>query len=43
MVNDGFAPPGTIVELEVTDAYPSDLVGRIVGPVGAPGVVPAAA
>jgi ribosomal protein S12 methylthiotransferase len=43
LINDGFAPPGTIVELEVTDAYPSDLVGRIVGPVGAPGVVPAAA
>ena len=43
LINDGFAPPGALVELEVTDAYPSDLVGRIVGPVGAPGVVPAAA
>ncbi|KAB2962370.1 MAG: 30S ribosomal protein S12 methylthiotransferase RimO [Thermoanaerobaculia bacterium] len=43
LINDGFAPVGTIAEVEITDAYPSDLVGRIVGPAGAPGVVPAAA
>ena len=43
LINDGLAPPGTIAEVEITDAFPSDLVGRVVGPVGAPGVVPAAA
>jgi ribosomal protein S12 methylthiotransferase len=42
LINDGFAPAGTIAEVEMTDAFPSDLVGRIVGPVGAPGLVPAA-
>ena len=42
LINDGLAPPGTIAEVEITDAFPSDLVGRIVGPVGAPGLVPAA-
>jgi len=43
LINDGVAPPGTIVEVEITDAFPSDLVGRIVGPAGAAGVVPAPA
>jgi ribosomal protein S12 methylthiotransferase len=43
LINDGFAPPGTIAEVEITDAFASDLVGRVVGPVGAPGVVSAAA
>ncbi len=43
LINDGLAPAGTIVEVEITDAFPSDLVGRIVGPQGAPGIVPAAA
>lgn len=43
LINDGLAPAGSIVEVEITDAYPSDLVGRIVGPHGVPGVVPAAA
>jgi hypothetical protein len=42
LINDGFAPVGTIAEVEVTDAFPSDLVGRIVGPAGVPGLVPAA-
>ncbi len=37
-INDGTAPAGTLVEVEITDAYPDDLVGRIVGPLGAPGV-----
>jgi ribosomal protein S12 methylthiotransferase len=43
LINDGFATPGTLVEVEITDAFPSDLVGRIVGPAGVPGVVPAPA
>jgi len=43
LINDGIAPAGAFVEVEITDAFPSDLVGRIVGPAGAPGVVPAAA
>jgi ribosomal protein S12 methylthiotransferase len=43
LINDGVAPAGTIAEVEITDAFPSDLVGRIVGPLGAPGVEPAAA
>ncbi len=43
LINDGLAPAGSIVEVEITDAFPSDLVGRIVGPRGVPGVVPAAA
>ena len=32
LINDGFAPSGAIAEVEITDAYASDLVGRIVGP-----------
>ena len=43
LINDGFAPAGSFVEVEITGAYPSDLVGRIVGPAGVAGVVPAAA
>jgi len=43
LINDGLAPAGSLVEVEITDAFPSDLVGRIVGPAGAPGVVPAPA
>jgi hypothetical protein len=43
LLNDGFAPAGSLVEVEITDAFPSDLVGRIVGPADAPGVVPAPA
>ncbi len=42
LINDGSAPPVTLVEVEITDAFPSDLVGRIVGPAGRAGVVPAA-
>ena len=41
LINDGVAPAGTLAEVEITDAFASDLVGRIVGPAGAPGVVPA--
>jgi ribosomal protein S12 methylthiotransferase len=42
LINDGYAPAGTIVEAEITDAFPSDLVAKVVGPAGAPGVQPAA-
>ncbi len=38
LINDGFAEPGSIAAVEITDAYPSDLVGRIVGPAGMAGV-----
>ena len=41
LINDGIAPPGTFADVEITEAYADDLVGRIVGPVGAPGVTPA--
>ncbi len=43
LINDGFAPPGTFAEVEVSAAYADDLVGHVVGPAGAPGVVPAEA
>jgi ribosomal protein S12 methylthiotransferase len=43
LISDGRAPAGAFVEVEITDAYPSDLVGRIVGPAGAAGVEPATA
>lgn len=43
LINDGFAPAGSYVDVEITDAFASDLVGRIVGPAGAAGVVPASA
>jgi ribosomal protein S12 methylthiotransferase len=43
LINDGSAPAGTLVDVEITDAFPSDLVGRIVGPVDAPGVTVAGA
>lgn len=31
LINDGIAPPGSLVEVEVTEAFADDLVGRIVG------------
>jgi hypothetical protein len=43
LVNDGSAAPGTFAEVEITAAYADDLVGHVVGPRGAAGVVPAAA
>ncbi|HVS01887.1 MAG TPA: 30S ribosomal protein S12 methylthiotransferase RimO [Thermoanaerobaculia bacterium] len=43
LINDGVAPGGSFAEVEITDAFADDLVGRIVGPAGAPGVVAAAA
>lgn len=41
LINDGAAPTGSFAEVEITKAYADDLVGRIVGPSGAAGVVPA--
>jgi ribosomal protein S12 methylthiotransferase len=41
LINDGLAPAGTLVEVEVTDAFTHDLVGRIAGPLGRAGVEPA--
>jgi ribosomal protein S12 methylthiotransferase len=38
LINDGLAPPASFAEVEITDAFADDLVGRIVGPAGAPGV-----
>jgi hypothetical protein len=38
LINDGSALPGTLVEVEITEAYAGDLVGHIVGPEGAAGV-----
>ncbi len=39
LINDGLAPPATLARVEITEAYADDLVGRVVGPAGAPGVV----
>ena len=41
LINDGVAPAATLAEVEITEAYSDDLIGRIVGPTDAPGVVPA--
>jgi ribosomal protein S12 methylthiotransferase len=30
LINDGIAPPGSIVDVEVTEAHPYDVVGRVV-------------
>jgi ribosomal protein S12 methylthiotransferase len=38
LINDGTAPAGALVEVEITEAYADDLVGHIVGPLGVPGV-----
>jgi len=43
LINDGRAPAPSLVEVEITEAHPDDLVGRIVGPAGVAGVEPAAA
>jgi len=42
LINDGQAPAGTLAEVEVSAAYADDLVAHIVGPVGVPGIEPAA-
>jgi|CXWL01.1.fsa_nt_gi ribosomal protein S12 methylthiotransferase len=41
LINDGFAPAGFLAQVEISEAYADDVVGHVVGPVGAPGVVPA--
>ncbi len=38
LINDGSAPPASFAEVEITDAFATDLVGRVVGPVGVPGI-----
>ena len=38
LINDGSAPAGSFARVEITDAFASDLVGRVVGPVDTPGV-----
>ena len=43
LINDGIAPAGMLVDVEITDAFAHDLVGRIVGPAGDPRVQPALA
>ncbi len=43
LINDGLAPPATLARVEITEAYADDLIGRVVGPAGAPGVVAAPA
>ncbi|MEM8995920.1 MAG: 30S ribosomal protein S12 methylthiotransferase RimO [Acidobacteriota bacterium] len=39
LINDGIAPAGALVDVEINAAFADDLVGHIVGPAGAPGVV----
>ncbi len=41
LINDGLAPPATLAEVEITEAYADDIVGRIVGPAGVLGIQPA--
>jgi ribosomal protein S12 methylthiotransferase len=36
LINDGVAPAGSIVDVEITDAHPYDLVGRIITGVADP-------
>jgi len=43
LINDGLAPAGGFAEVEIAAAYADDLVGHVVGPLGAPGIVPAEA
>ncbi len=38
LINDGLAPAAEFAEVEVTEAHADDVVGRVVGPAGAPGV-----
>jgi ribosomal protein S12 methylthiotransferase len=38
LINDGRAPAGSFATVEITEAHADDLVGRIVGPAGAPGI-----
>jgi ribosomal protein S12 methylthiotransferase len=36
LINDGAAPAGSLVEVEITDAHPYDLVGRVVSRIADP-------
>ncbi len=38
LINDGMAPAGSFAEIEITEAYADDVIGRVVGPVASPGV-----
>ena len=38
LINDGYAPAGTLAEVEISEAFADDLVGHVVGPEGAPGI-----
>jgi len=38
LINDGVAPAGSLVEVEISEAYADDVVGRIVGARGEAGV-----
>ena len=38
LINDGSAPGGEMVEVEITEGHADDLVGHIVGPTGVAGV-----
>ncbi len=42
LINDGTAPAASFAQVDITAAYADDVVGRIVGPLGVPGLVPAA-
>ncbi|MDX1997003.1 MAG: 30S ribosomal protein S12 methylthiotransferase RimO [Thermoanaerobaculia bacterium] len=39
LINDGYAPAGSLARIEITEAFADDVVGQVVGPVGAPGVI----
>ncbi len=38
LINDGFALAGRFAEVEISAAWPDDLVGHIVGPIDGEGV-----
>jgi ribosomal protein S12 methylthiotransferase len=38
LINDGFAPAGTLADVVISEAYADDLVAHIVGPIGHPGI-----
>ncbi|MDH3405095.1 MAG: 30S ribosomal protein S12 methylthiotransferase RimO, partial [Acidobacteriota bacterium] len=39
LINDGVAPAGSLVDVEITEAHADDLVGRVVGARAEPGVL----
>ena len=41
LINDGMAPTGEFVDLDISAAYADDLVGSIVGPLDTPGIIAA--